>query len=159
MGKTSDVTLLPGNCQVETLFWNNIIIELNRTVLLLFLSKTVGLDSSSNGRKKKQNSGQPVTRINYEKRNVNICHETECIVFIEALAPSLQTIQKIIWFYWKVARLTSKILQIILTIAFMDIGITTTSMLDKNRKNPAYKTFRTSLLAKQAVTAGSSSLV
>ena len=41
----------------------------------------------------------------------------------------------------------------------MDIGITTTSMLDKNRKNPAYKTFRTSLLAKQAVTAGSSSLV
>ena len=39
----------------------------------------------------------------------------------------------------------------------MDIGITTTSMLDNNRKNPADKAFRTSLPPKQAITAGSSS--
>ena len=39
----------------------------------------------------------------------------------------------------------------------MDIGITTTSMLDNNRKNPAYKAFRTSLPPKQAITADSSS--
>ena len=42
------------------------------------------------------------------------------IDFTEASAPSPQTIQKIIsrgtWFYWKVARLASKILQIILTL-------------------------------------------
>ena len=57
----------------------------------------------------------------------------------------------------KIARLTSKILQIILTIVLADIGITTNSMLDKNSKNPAYKTFRSSLPAKQAITAGCSS--
>ena len=50
---------------------------------------------------KKQNSRQPVTRIIYGKRNVTICHKAECIVFTQALAPSSQTIQKIIWFYWK----------------------------------------------------------
>ena len=57
----------------------------------------------------------------------------------------------------KVARLTSEILQIILTIVLTDIGITTNSMLDKDSKNPACKTFRSSLPAKQAITAGCSS--